>query len=240
MFTTTLRIAVAASLATLALIGAGCVGSNQMAVPATQGNTDALVGQGKEIRITENFAQTKAAAESASAEAEQLQPSQPQPPVQMNERTFPGVLPAAEIEKKLVRISTPKGEIIFEVYAKDAPKAASNFIALAKSGYYDGLTFHRVVAGFVIQGGDPTGDGTGGPGYRFEDEPVTRNYEAGTVAMANAGPDTNGSQFFICLEDQPSLPKAYTIFGKVTAGLDVVRKIAIGDKMTKVTVEDLK
>ncbi|OGL72907.1 peptidylprolyl isomerase [Candidatus Uhrbacteria bacterium RIFCSPHIGHO2_02_FULL_60_10] len=147
------------------------------------------------------------------------------------------MLPAARISRKQVRMATDKGEIVFELFDQDAPKAVSNFVALAESGYYDGLTFHRYEPGFVIQGGDPEGTGRGGPGYRFEDEPVTRDYEAGTVAMANAGPDTNGSQFFICLDDVPTLPKNYTIFGKVTKGMDAVLAIRVGDKMNKVTVE---
>jgi cyclophilin family peptidyl-prolyl cis-trans isomerase len=120
--------------------------------------------------------------------------------------------------------------------ADEAPKTVSNFVYLASLGYFDGLTFHRVVPGFVVQGGDPSGNGTGGPGYKFEDEPVTLDYKEGTVAMANSGPDTNGSQFFICLEDQPTLPKSYTIFGQVTEGMDVVKKIGIGDRMNSVTV----
>ncbi|OGM01149.1 hypothetical protein A2480_00365 [Candidatus Uhrbacteria bacterium RIFOXYC2_FULL_47_19] len=148
-----------------------------------------------------------------------------------------GILPAERIENRQVKIKTNKGEIVFELFAEDAPKTVSNFVVLAESGYYDGLTFHRVVPKFVIQGGDPIGNGTGGPGYKFEDEPVTRNYLAGTVAMANSGPNTNGSQYFICLEDQPTLPKNYTIFGQVTSGLDVVQSIGIGDIMETVIVE---
>lgn len=154
----------------------------------------------------------------------------------MKEYDFPGVLPADRIQGKKVTLQTNKGVIEFELYASDAPKAVSNFVYLAEDGYYDGLTFHRVVPGFVIQGGDPLGTGTGGPGYQFEDEPVTKNYDEGIVAMANAGPDTNGSQFFIMLEDNPTLPKAYTIFGKVTQGIEVVKQIMEGDKMVRVTV----
>ncbi len=151
-----------------------------------------------------------------------------------------GILPDERIKDKQVVLNTNKGQIVFDLYADDAPKTVSNFVALAESGYFDGLTFHRVVPGFVIQGGDPRGDGTGGPGYRFEDEPVTRDYLAGTVAMANAGPDTNGSQFFICIDDQPGLSKDYTIFGQVKAGLDVVRDIAIGDTMDDVRIESMQ
>jgi len=151
---------------------------------------------------------------------------------------FPGVLPADQIENKKAVIETDKGVIEFELYTDKAPKTVSNFVYLTEKGYYDGLTFHRVVPGFVIQGGDPTGNGTGGPGYQFPDEPVVGDYLAGTVAMANSGPDTNGSQFFICLDDQPTLPKNYNLFGQVTAGMDVVKNISIGDKMTSVKIED--
>ncbi|OGE24723.1 peptidylprolyl isomerase [Candidatus Daviesbacteria bacterium RIFCSPHIGHO2_01_FULL_38_8] len=145
---------------------------------------------------------------------------------------------ASELQNKKAVIVTNKGKIEFEIFP-DAPKAASNFIFLTKKSFYDGLTFHRVVPGFVIQGGDPLGNGTGGPGYRFEDEPVTKKYDKGIVAMANAGPNTNGSQFFIMLEDNPQLPPNYTIFGKVISGQDVVDKIVIGDVMQKVTIENL-
>jgi cyclophilin family peptidyl-prolyl cis-trans isomerase len=154
----------------------------------------------------------------------------------------PTVLPAAERENKKAVVETNKGTIVFDIFGDEAPLTASNFIALAKGGYYDGLTFHRVVPGFVIQGGDPTGTGGGGPGYKFKDEPVKRKYDPGIVAMANAGPDTNGSQFFIMEPDSDSgmLQPLYTIFGKVTDGLDVVGKIQVGDVMNKVTIEDTK
>jgi len=151
---------------------------------------------------------------------------------------FPGVLTNDKIEDKKVVITTDKGVIEFDLYADKSPKAVSNFVYLTEKGYYDGLTFHRVVPGFVIQGGDPTGDGTGGPGYKFTDEPVVGEYLAGTVAMANAGPNTNGSQFFICLEDLPTLPKDYSLFGQVNKGMDVVKNIAVGDVMTKVEILD--
>lgn len=143
-------------------------------------------------------------------------------------------------------IHTEKGDIIIQLYGQDAPKTVTNFATLAKKGYYDGLTFHRVEPGFVIQGGDPNGDGTGGRsiyGDTFPDElnPSTDSYKAGylegVVAMANRGPNTNGSQFFIMLADNTSLAKAYTIFGKVTSGMDVVQKIAKGDKMVKIDIQ---
>lgn len=129
-----------------------------------------------------------------------------------------------------ITLKTNFGEIAFETYDSDAPRAVQKFIALAEKGFYNNLTFHRVIPGFMIQGGDPSGDGTGGPGYEFEDElnPQTESYKAGyqkgVVAMANRGPNTNGSQFFIMLADYP-LPNNYTIFGKVTSGQEVVLKI---------------
>ena len=122
-------------------------------------------------------------------------------------------------------IHTNKGAIVVELLAKEAPKTVNNFVFLAKDGYYEGVKFHRVIKGFMIQGGDPTGTGAGGPGYRFEDEPVSRNYEPGIMAMANSGPNSNGSQFFI-MDGTAPLPKNYTIFGMVTQGLDVVNAIA--------------
>lgn len=145
-----------------------------------------------------------------------------------------------------ITLETSKGSITFETYDADAPRAVANFTKLAGEGYYTNLIFHRVIKGFMIQGGDPKGDGTGGPGYSFEDElnPATDSYKAGykkgVVAMANAGPNTNGSQFFIMLEDYP-LPNNYTIFGKVTAGQEVVDEIGAvktnaGDK----PLEDVK
>jgi len=136
-----------------------------------------------------------------------------------------------------VVIKTNKGDIHLQLNPAEAPQTVNNFVALARDGYYDGVTFHRVVPGFVIQGGDPTGTGSGGPGYKFNDEPVKRPYKAGTVAMANAGPNTNGSQFFICLEDQAGLPPNYTIFGDTVSGMDVVRNIRVGDVMQSVTIE---
>lgn len=149
---------------------------------------------------------------------------------------FPGVLPESERVGKKARISTAKGEIVIEIFGDEAPKAASNFITLTRNGFYNDLTFHRREEGFVIQGGDPNGDGTGGPGYKFEDEPVKRSYAKGIVAMANSGPNTNGSQFFIMLADTP-LPPLYTIFGRVTSGQDVVDAIQVGDVMKTVVIE---
>jgi cyclophilin family peptidyl-prolyl cis-trans isomerase len=121
-------------------------------------------------------------------------------------------------------IQTSDGPMTAELYAKDAPMTVNNFVFLANQGFYDNVPFHRIIKGFMVQTGDPTGTGTGGPGYRFPDEKVSRKYERGTLAMANAGPNTNGSQFFIVLQDYP-LPPNYTIFGKLTDGLDTLDKL---------------
>jgi cyclophilin family peptidyl-prolyl cis-trans isomerase len=122
-------------------------------------------------------------------------------------------------------IDTSMGTMTADLFANEAPVTVNNFIFLAQQGFYDGVTFHRVINNFMIQTGDPTGTGTGGPGYRFNDEPVKRQYVRGTLAMANAGPNTNGSQFFIVQKDYP-LPPNYTIFGQLSSGLDVLDKIA--------------
>ncbi len=128
-------------------------------------------------------------------------------------------------KKYTAKLKTSAGEIEIELNAKGTPVTANNFVFLAKKGFYNNTIFHRVIKGFMIQGGDPNGDGTGGPGYKFDDEPFTGEYLRGTMAMANAGPNTNGSQFFIMHADYP-LPPNYVIFGKVTKGLDIVDKIA--------------
>jgi cyclophilin family peptidyl-prolyl cis-trans isomerase len=157
-------------------------------------------------------------------------------------------------------IATEIGDIEVELYDQSAPKAARNFVDLAKKGFYDDVIFHRVIPGFVIQGGDGQHGkkssldsgrvGTGGPGYKFEDEPIKGDYVRGSLAMANSGPNTNGSQFFICTDDLTGrLPKNYTLFGLVTKGMDVVDKIVSAPRnardlptapvaMTKVTVHE--
>lgn len=158
-----------------------------------------------------------------------------------------------KLHMNTITIDTNHGKIIFQTYNDDAPKTVENFITLAKKGFYDNLIFHRIIKGFMIQGGDPTGTGTGGPGYKFADElnpnapSYKTGYRKGVVAMANAGPNTNGSQFFIMLEDTP-LSNNYTIFGKVISGQEVVDEIGsvktdASDKpfepvvMKKITVE---
>ena len=136
--------------------------------------------------------------------------------------------PKMQIDKKkayTAKLITTKGDIVIELTADKTPITVNNFIALAKQGFYDGTTFHRVIDGFMIQGGDPDGDGTGGPGYTFDDEPFEGKYVRGVVAMANSGPNTNGSQFFITTAKTPWLNGHHTIFGNVVSGYEVVKKI---------------
>ena len=125
------------------------------------------------------------------------------------------------------RIKTERGEIVAELYADKAPLTVENFVYLARSGFYDGTTFHRVISGFMAQGGDPTGTGRGGPGYQFDDEfhPDLRHNGAGVLSMANAGPGTNGSQFFITFSATPHLDDRHTVFGRVVEGMDVLNSL---------------
>lgn len=140
-----------------------------------------------------------------------------------------------------VSLETDRGIVELELHARHAPKTVNNFVFLAREGFYDGITFHRVIADFMVQGGDPTGTGRGGPGYRFEDEfkdnPL--RHEKGVISMANAGPNTNGSQFFITHSPQPHLDGRHTVFGTVTAGQTVVDAIRQGDRIIRVTVREL-
>jgi peptidyl-prolyl cis-trans isomerase B (cyclophilin B) len=140
-----------------------------------------------------------------------------------------------------VEIDTEKGSIKLELYPGHAPKTVNNFVFLARQGFYDEVTFHRVIDDFVIQGGDPTGTGRGGPGYQFEDETAGNplKHETGVISMANAGPNTNGSQFFITLSPQPHLNGRHTVFGKVVQGQDVVESIQQGDRILAVRVEEV-
>jgi cyclophilin family peptidyl-prolyl cis-trans isomerase len=141
------------------------------------------------------------------------------------------------IKLYLVTITTTRGPIVLCLQPDLAPVTVNNFVVLARNHFYDGLKFHRVVAGFVVQGGDPLGTGAGGPGYQFKDEPVRQQYVLGAVAMANSGKNTNGSQFFICIaDDTNSLAPSYSLFGKVASGIDVAQKIVQGDVMQAVTV----
>lgn len=137
-------------------------------------------------------------------------------------------------------IDTTRGRIVLELFSKEAPKTVNNFVFLARDNFYDGTTFHRVIADFMVQGGDPTGTGRGGPGYKFEDE--TKNnpnrHGKGVISMANAGPNTNGSQFFITHVETPWLDGKHTVFGRVLSGQEVVDTIQQGDTINAVTIEE--
>ena len=137
-------------------------------------------------------------------------------------------------------MQTSKGQIEIQLYANAAPNTVNNFVFLANEGFYDGITFHRVINNFMIQGGDPTGSGSGGPGYRFDDEfdgnPQT--HQTGSLSMANAGPNTNGSQFFICHAPQPHLDGKHTVFGQVIQGQEVVNAIDQGDTILEVSITE--
>ena len=150
--------------------------------------------------------------------------------------------PAFEIDTdKIYRatIVTDRGQIVADLDPKLAPNTVNHFVALARAGFYDGLTFHRVEPGFVIQGGDPKGTGTGDGGYKFADEPVRADYILGALAMANAGPNTNATQFFICIEDcTRKLDKLYNLFGHVTSGLEAVQAVTKGDVMASVSISE--
>ena len=146
-----------------------------------------------------------------------------------------------ETDKTLkIKMETTRGDINIELYPQHAPKTVNNFVFLAGEGFYDGVVFHRVINDFMIQGGDPTGTGCGGPGYKFEDE-VKNNplkHEKGVISMANAGPNTNGSQFFITHSPQPHLNGHHTVFGKVVKGQDIVDSIQKGDKIVHMTLSE--
>jgi peptidyl-prolyl cis-trans isomerase B (cyclophilin B) len=143
-------------------------------------------------------------------------------------------------KKYTANLNTSRGEIVCELFTKDAPKTVNNFVFLAREKFYDGTVFHRVIGDFMVQGGDPTGTGRGGPGYRFEDETKgnPNKHQVGSLSMANAGPNTNGSQFFITHVVTNWLDGKHTVFGKVTQGQDVVNAIAQGDTLNSVTITE--
>jgi cyclophilin family peptidyl-prolyl cis-trans isomerase len=150
----------------------------------------------------------------------------PQTPTTGNDvQNLPFQLTLDQSKNNVVKLTTDAGEIDIKLFVTETPVATNNFAYLVNKGFYNGLKFHRVMEGFMIQGGDPNGDGTGGPGYQFKDETITKDYTRGIVAYANSGPNTNGSQFFIMHADYP-LPKNYVIFGEVVTGLETVDKIA--------------
>lgn len=161
-----------------------------------------------------------------------MTPTQP-PPTASEAKTL-----ADEAKHLKARIATKHGDIVFSFFPDDAPNTVASFIKLARNGYFDGLTFHRVEPGFVVQGGCPEGTGRGGPGYRLKSEFNKRKHDKGAVAMARTSdPDSAGSQFYICLEPAHFLDDKYTVFGQVSEGMDAVAKIKPGDKMERVSIE---
>lgn len=203
------------SLIIIGVFGIGIYVSQKKTAPDVQSNV-AVDSTGGTLKVTET---------PVNQPTEETQPAEIKPAeVAANNQS------TTNKTMNKVTLETNFGKIILELYPKDAPKTVDNFLTLIKKGFYNGLIFHRVISGFMIQGGDPTGTGMGGPGYKFADEldPSTPSYKAGykkgVLAMANAGPDTNGSQFFIMLKDTP-LPNAYSIFGHVISGQEVVDAI---------------
>jgi len=207
----------------LVLFAAGC-GSAPETAPTSNANENTVEQSVTVASGTDQIAPVVTSTEQAPAASST---TMTQPEI----LAFPGVLPAAQVNKKIL-IHTNKGDIVIQLSESLGPKAASNFIYLVQHQFYDGTIFHRVIPGFMIQGGDPTGTGRGGPGYEFANDPVAANadasqtsYKDGVVAMANAGRDTNGSQFFIMVADYGLKPD-YSIFGKVVSGLEVAHAIA--------------
>jgi peptidyl-prolyl cis-trans isomerase B (cyclophilin B) len=135
-------------------------------------------------------------------------------------------------------IETGKGNIVLELFASDVPVTVNNFVFLAREGFYDGTTFHRIIPDFMAQGGDPTGTGTGGPGYKFADEFTKHTHVTGALSMANAGPNTNGSQFFITYAPQHHLNGKHSVFGQLVSGMDVLKAIEKGDTIVRITIEE--
>ena len=174
----------------------------------------------------------------SAGDSVQAQPA----PIPAGTKQYPAA-PAMAINpehKYVATIDTTKGKIVVELFAKDAPLTVNNFVFLAREGFYNGTVFHRVIPNFMIQGGDPTGTGRGGPGYQFADEvgPGKPHHKVGTLSMANAGPGTNGSQFFITHVVTAHLDGKHTVFGQTIEGQDVVNAIAQGDKINAITIEE--
>lgn len=160
-------------------------------------------------------------------------------PMEEPERMTYSEPPAMTIDvtkKYTATIETEKGDVVCELFAADVPITVNNFVFLAQEGYYDQITFHRVIAGFMAQGGDPTGTGAGGPGYSFADEFTAHKHGTGALSMANAGPNTNGSQFFITYEPQPHLDGKHSVFGQLIEGMDVLEQIKTGDGIKTISI----
>ena len=156
----------------------------------------------------------------------------------MKKYAAPPAMTIAPAKSYTATMETSAGALVLELFAADAPMTVNNFVFLARDGFYDGTTFHRVIPDFMAQGGDPTGTGSGGPGYQFADEFTHRKHVMGALSMANAGPKTNGSQFFICYKPQPHLNGKHSVFGQLTQGMDALKKLKNGAKIISVTIKE--
>ncbi len=182
------------------------------------------------------------------SEAEPAPAPAPAPEVKVMKWDSPPEMAIDTGKKYTAVIETEKGNLVLELFAADVPRTVNNFVFLARQGYYDGTTFHRVIPGFMAQGGDPTGKGSGNPGYKFDDEFTKHWHEAGTLSMANSGANTNGSQFFICYTAQHGLDGKHTVFGQLVEGMDVLKNLTPrnpaenpqfeGDKVIRVTIKE--
>lgn len=232
------------ALAVLFLLGA-CSGGQEKAPVSSAPGTEI---QQEKTQAVENYGSGQGEATEEQNDANQGAQNEvavkETPPAQTPAAQTPDTTVAAPAVKEPVKktgvkkavIEMDKGKIVIELFTKDAPKTVENFEKLAKDGFYDGLTFHRVIAGFMAQGGDPSGNGSGGPGYTIPDEINANKHLRGTLSMAHRGPNTGGSQFFICFEPQPHLDGVHTTFGQVVEGIEVMDQIAQGDKMNKVSI----
>jgi peptidyl-prolyl cis-trans isomerase B (cyclophilin B) len=166
------------------------------------------------------------------------QAPEPSPTLEPKTYSAPPPMTIDTSKQYTATIETEKGNLVLELFASDTPVTVNNFVFLAREGFYNGTTFHRVVPGFVVQGGDPTGTGTGTPGYYFADEFTEHTHVTGALSMANSGPNTNGCQFFITYAPQPHLDGKHTVFGQLIEGTDVLEKIEQGDTITRITIEE--
>ncbi len=165
-------------------------------------------------------------------------PSEPAPMKKPMSYSAPPPMTIDTSKQYTATIETEKGDLVLELFAKDVPVTVNNFVFLAREGFYDGTTFHRVIPDFMAQGGDPTGTGTGGPGYSFADEFTKHTHVTGALSMANAGPNTNGSQFFITYTPQHHLDNHHSVFGQLVDGMDVLKAIKNGDTIVRITIEE--
>jgi len=176
---------------------------------------------------------------SCAGEAPETAPT-PEPTPAPKPKTYsaPPQLTIDTSKQYIATIETVKGDLVLELFASDVPKTVNNFVFLAREGFYDGTTFHRVIPGFMAQGGDPTGTGTGNPGYSFADEFTEHTHVAGALSMANAGPDTNGCQFFITYTPQHGLDGKHSVFGQLIEGMNVLEKLENGDVIKRIVIEE--